>query len=490
MEVFVGIDIGTTSVKAIAVDSKGKIQKSLSRSLPLHTPKPGWVQQNPKDWWQAVVEVLSELSKSGCRIAAISVSGQMHSLVALDDRDEPVYPSILWCDQRTEKQCEELTGKLGGERAVIESFGNPILTGFTLPKFLWLSENEPERFSTIIKWMLPKDYVAYCLTGRSTIDYSDASGTSALTLEGEFSTRALELCSINRSSNPELVSSGEVIGSVLEGTIPGLEGIPVVAGGADNASAAFGCGVEWPGDTMVSLGTSGTVVAVTNSAVPDTTGGIHLFRHVSSDSFYHMAVILSATNSLNWFKERFAGEIELGEIEAIVSGTPVGSNGIIFLPYLNGERTPHRDPNARGTLFGFSSFHGKGDVFRSIYEGVAFALREGADLIKRLGTSIERIRIVGGGSRSDTWCQIIADNLGREVWSPRVDEGAAYGSARLAAMAMGLESDSWIKLDRCFTPNCEGKDVYDAIFEIYRGLYSSLKENFLVLGELQKRLVK
>jgi xylulokinase len=490
MEIFVGIDVGTTSVKAIAVDRKGKIQKSLYRSLPLYTPKPGWAQQNPQDWWEAVVETLSEFSKSDHRIAAISVSGQMHSLVALNDRDEPVYPSILWCDQRTERQCVELTGKLGGEKAVIESFGNPILTGFTLPKLLWLEENERERFSTIVRWMLPKDYITYRLTGRSTIDYSDASGTSALTLEGEFSTRALELCNIDRSSNPELINSGEIIGPVLEEAIPGLKGVPVVAGGADNASAAFGCGVERPGDTMVSLGTSGTVVAVTKNAVPDTTGGIHLFRHVSSESFYHMAVILSATNSLNWFRERFASETGLGEIETIVSRAPAGSNGIIFLPYLNGERTPHRDPNARGTLFGFSSFHGRGDIFRSIYEGVAFALREGADLIQGLGTSIERVRIVGGGSRSDTWCQIIADNLGKEVWSPQVDEGAAYGSARLAAMAMGIESDSWIKLDRYFVPDRERKEVYDVLFEIYKSLYSSLKENFLVLGELQKRLTK
>jgi xylulokinase len=211
MEIFIGIDIGTTSVKAIAVDGKGKIEKSLSRSLPLHTPKPGWAQQNPQDWWEAVVDILSEFLKSGHRIAAISVSGQMHSLVALNDRDEPVYPSILWCDQRTEKQCRELTDKLGGEKAVIESFGNPILTGFTLPKLLWLEENEPERFSTIVRWMLPKDYITYRLTGRSTIDYSDASGTSALTLEGEFSTRALELCNVDQSSNPELVNSAKLL---------------------------------------------------------------------------------------------------------------------------------------------------------------------------------------------------------------------------------------------------------------------------------------
>ncbi len=490
MEIFAGIDVGTTSVKGIGVDRYGKILFSYSKELSLQTPRPGWAQQNPEDWWSAVVEVLKDLCQDKRRLSAVSISGQMHSLVALDEHSKPVYPAILWCDQRTEKQCKELTEGLGGELSVINSFGNPILTGFTLPKLLWLKENEPELFSKIRKWLLPKDYIVKRLTGRSTIDYSDASGTSALSIGGTFLASALELCGIKASANPELVDSGTIAGYISGEILPILEGVPVVVGGADNAAAAFGCGVERPGDVMVSLGTSGTVVAVTKTPVPDPEGRIHLFRHVSPDSFYHMAVILSATNSLNWFKDRFASDLHFAEVERLVAASPAGSNGVIFLPYLNGERTPHRDPNARGTLVGVSSFHSRGDVLRSIYEGVVFALREGTELISDLGTEISSVRIVGGGSRSKSWCQMIADNLGREVWLPGVDEGAAYGTARLAASALGFSSDSWITLESKFSPDLRRKQIYDEVFDIYKDLYRSLKNDFRRLGELQNRIVE
>ncbi|HQN29466.1 MAG TPA: FGGY-family carbohydrate kinase, partial [Mesotoga sp.] len=297
-----------------------------------------------------------------------------------------------------------------------------------------------------------------------------------------------EIIGIDPGSNPELVGSGAIVGTVSSPSLLELEGVPVVNGGADNASSAYGCGVEKTGDAMISIGTSGTVVALTKQGIPDKSGGIHLFRHVTGRDFYHMAVILSATNSLNWFKDRFGNDLSFDSLEDMVRQTPSGSNGVIFLPYLNGERTPHRDPNARGTLFGFSSFHSRGDVFRSIYEGVAFALREGAELIESLGSEIDNVRIVGGGSRSETWCQIVADNLGKTIWLPEVDEGAAYGSARLAAEALAIDSSSWIRMKKEFRPNEDFKAIYDNVFSIYKELYPEMKDSYKKISKLQERM--
>ncbi|HRX65554.1 MULTISPECIES: xylulokinase [Mesotoga] len=491
MGTFFGIDVGTNSVKGISVDKSGRILTSSSNPIPMETPKPGWSQQHPEIWWDAVCIALRELvAKGGGPPSAISVSGQMHSLVAVDAEGKVVYPAILWCDQRTESQCAKVTDLLGGEEKVIGSFGNPVLTGFTLPKILWLAESEPERFKKIKKWMLPKDYIVMKLTGRVVTDFSDASGTSMLDIEGEFDERIPEIIGIDPRSYPELVGSGTIVGTVSSPSLSELEGIPVVNGGADNASSAYGCGVEKIGDAMISIGTSGTVVALTKRGIPDRSGGIHLFRHVTGRDFYHMAVILSATNSLNWFKDRFGNDLSFESLEEMVKQTPAGSDGVVFLPYLNGERTPHRDPSARGTLFGFSSFHSRGDVFRSIYEGVGFALREGAELIESLGSEMNNVRIVGGGSRSETWCQIVADNLGKTIWLPEVDEGAAYGSARLAAEALGIGTSSWIRMKKEFRPNGDVRAVYDNVFSIYKELYPKIRDSYKKISKLQESITK
>ncbi|WP_367356360.1 xylulokinase [Mesotoga sp.] len=485
-----GIDVGTNSVKGIAVDENGNVIDSSIYQISMETPRPGWAQQNPELWWNAVTVVLKALaSKNGAYPSAISVSGQMHSLVALDEKGDVVYPAILWCDQRTERQCLRITEQFGGEKKVIEKFGNPVLTGFTLPKILWLADNEPSSFRRIRTWMLPKDYIVMRLTGVVATDFSDASGTSMLDLNGSFDRRIEEIAGISFSANPALIASGEIAGTVIHSSLPELRDVPVVIGGADNAASAYGCGVEHPGDAMISIGTSGTVVALTKQGVPDAGGGVHLFRHVTGNDFYHMAVILSATNSLNWFKERFGESLSFEALENLVARTPVGSSGVIFLPYLNGERTPHRNPNARGTLFGFSTFHSVGDIFRSIYEGVGFALREGAELIESLGSDLSNVRIVGGGSRSDTWCQIIADNIGKSIWLPEVDEGPAYGSARLAAGAVGIDSSSWIRMKKEYRPDESAKRIYDSVFSIYKNLYESIKDNYREISELQERIV-
>lgn len=479
-ECIIGIDAGTASVKGLLVDASGTIVATASVPIQLSTPHPGWAEQSPEDWWKATIQVLDTLTVDrNFQILAVSISGQMHSLVPLDADDNVVRPAILWCDQRTQQECVVLTEACGGEQEVIKAFGNPVLTGFTAPKLLWLRANEPDNFARIARFCLPKDYLVLKLTGRLAIEASDASGTSLYRVrEGVWDDHILDVLTVGRSMLPDLVGVGSVIGAITCPDLPQLSGVAVVAGGADNAASAFGCGVEKPGDAVVSLGTSGTVVAVTSTPNPDLTGRVHLFSHVTKDCYYHMAVILSAAGALDWFRQRFAQNLTFGHIEEMVGQSTVGSNGVVFLPYLNGERTPHRDPDARGVLYGMSSFNSQGDILRAVHEGVIFALREGAECITDMGTPITSVRVVGGGSRSRIWCQMLADNLGTPIRSPLVDEGAAYGSARLAANAVGLDTSRWVKLVEQYDPDALRRSQYDPWFAQYKALYRVLKEQF------------
>ena len=486
---FVGIDIGTMSVKGLLTDSLGTIVAQASAPVRVETPRPGWVEQSPELWWASTVSVLDRLTiDHNCQIMGVAVSGQMHSLVPLDAQGNVVRPAILWSDQRTAAEATELTEQYGGEEVVIASLGNPILAGFTAPKLLWLRHHEPEQFARIARVCLPKDYIAWRMTGVLCTDPSDASGTSLYSVsEKAWDEKARKLLGIDAAMLPEVRPSGAVIGPVSCPELPSLVGVPVIMGGADNAASAYGCGVEAPGDTMISLGNSGTVVALSGGSTPDRSGRVHLFQHVLPGSTYHMAVVLSATTSLDWYRDRFAGRMSFGRVEELVNGSPVGSNGVIFLPYLNGERTPHRDSDARGVLFGLSSFHGQGDVLRAIHEGVAFALREGAECIRDLGTPMTNVRIVGGGSRSHTWCQMLADNLGVDIWSPLVDEGAAYGSARLAAKAVGSDTCGWIKLTETYRPDPWRGQQYTQWYDEYRRLYRAVKDEYKHIATLLER---
>ncbi|MHB8107295.1 MAG: xylulokinase [Candidatus Cryosericum sp.] len=485
----IGIDVGTASIKGLLVDMSGTIVATDSSSIRMSTPRPGWAEQNPEDWWSAAVQVLDTLTVDrNLEVVAVSVSGQMHSLVPLDAAGDVVRPAILWCDQRTQQECVELSEACGGEQEVTRTFGNPILPGFTAPELLWLRINETLNFARIARFCLPKDYIVLKLTGRLVTEPSDASGTSLYRVrEGVWDNHILDVLEVQRSMLPDLVGVGSVVGAIAFPDLPRLRGVPVVAGGSDNAAAAFGCGVEKPGDTVVSLGTGGTVVAVTTTPNPDLTGRVHLFSHVTRSCYYHMAVILSAAGSLDWFRQRFAQNLSYGRIEEMVGQSPVGSNGVLFLPYLNGDRTPHRDPDARGVLYGMSSFNTQGDILRAVHEGVVFALREGAESIADMGTPMTNVRVVGGGSRSHVWCQMLADNLGTPVWSPLVDEGAAYGSARLAANATGIDTTGWVKLVERYVPDEERGRQYAPWFAEYRELYQALRERFKAAARLVER---
>jgi len=484
----IGIDVGTTSVKGILVDKNGEIIYSSTSPVTLLTPKPGWAEEDPMEWWEATKNVLRDINlKNPVKIEAISISGQMHSMVSLDSNYNILRNAILWCDQRTGNECEKLTEFYGTEKEVIKIFGNPFLTGFTAPKIQWLKTNENDNFKKLHKILLPKDFIAFKMTGDFTIEQSDASGTSLYKVkEGVYDKKLLEKLSITEEQLPEIIPSGALIGRVDCEELPFLKGVSVVSGGADNAAAAFGCGIEKPGDAMVSLGTSGTVVAVTESPDEDISGKIHLFAHVKENTFYHMAVILSATNSLNWFLKNFLNDSPLDKINELVEKSRPGSNGLIFLPYLNGERTPHKNPNARGVFFGLSSFHNKSDMLRSIYEGVVYALREGGECIKELGNNFESIKVVGGGSRSDVWCQMIADNFKLTVNRLKVDEGAAYGSARLAGNYVNFNTDEWIEITDTFNPTESNFNKYDSLFVEYKNLYNSLKNDFDVISKYQR----
>lgn len=489
MHKYLGIDVGTTAVKALVVSEKGELIDSYSKGLEMEVPKAGWAEQDPKNWWEKVYEILLEVSKKH-EISVIGFSGQMHSLVTLDKEYNEIRPAILWNDQRTSPQCKKATDMLNGEKNVIAKIGNPFLEGFTFPKILWIKENEPENFSRIRKILLPKDYIIFKLTGNTGIDYSDASGTACLNIKTNYwDEEILEKFEIDIDIMPELYGSYEIRGELKENLKRelGWENVKIVSGGADNASASFGIGVSKIGESMVSIGTSGTVLTITEKKEPDLSGKIHYFNHVMQGEQYYMGVMLSAAHSLNWVKNKFFPTSDWKEIESRVNQSAPGSNGIIFLPYLNGERTPHRDPNARGVFFGISSLNTENDILRATMEGITFGLRDSFELIKEK-TNIEDIRIVGGGAKNKTWAKIIATNFNMPIKVPQIDEGGAYGAAMLAALGDNQQLDDvlgWIKFKEIIEPDNNKKTIYDKYYNLYKKLYNSLKEDFKTLAQVQ-----
>jgi len=483
MEKYLGIDVGTTSIKGLVVDEKGKLLDNYSYPLKMNIPKPGWAEQDPNMWWEGVLEILKNVSLKHS-ISAIGFSGQMHSLVCLDKNYEVIRPAILWCDQRTTPQCKKATELLGGEKNVIEKIGNPFLEGFTFPKILWVKENEPDNFKKIKKILLPKDYIIFKLTGNLGIDYSDASGTACFNInKSTWDEEVLEKFGIDINIMPDIYASYETRGQLrpeLKSQL-GWTNCKIVSGGADNAAAAFGIGISRKGESMVSIGTSGTVLTITDNKKPDLEGKIHYFNHVLENEYYYMGVMLSAANTLNLVRDNFFPHSNWDEIEERINKSVPGANGIIFLPYLNGERTPHRDPNARGVIFGLSSINTENDVLRATMEGITFGLRDSFELIKQK-TEINDMRIVGGGAKNKTWIRLVAANFKMPIKIPQIDEGGAYGASMLAALGNGQKLEqvlSWVKIKEIIEPEPQLFEIYDELYEIYKNLYFSLKENFI-----------
>src|SRR3954462_9525187 len=435
----IGIDVGTSAVKVIAVAADGEVLERREVPYPLSTPKPGWSEQNPDDWWKATKEALDGLTDG---VAGIGLSGQMHGLVTLDASDTPIRPAILWNDQRTGAECEEIESVVGFDRLVALT-GNRALTGFTAPKLLWMRRHEPEHYDRIPHMLLPKDYVRLRLCGERAIDVADASGTLLFDVAGRrWSDEVLEALELPAEWLPRVLESPEVSGRTPDG-------VPVAAGAGDQAAGALGVGAVEPGPASVALGTSGVVFSTLDAYRADPQARVHVFCHAVPERWHAMGVMLSAAGSLQWFRDALAPGVEFGALLEEAAGWEPGAEGLTFLPYLAGERTPHADPDARGAFAGLSLRHDRGALVRAVLEGVAFGLRDSFDLLAELGMEPARGRVSGGGARSELWLKIVASVLGIPLERPVAEEGAAYGAALLGGVAGGVWADTTQAVRAC-----------------------------------------
>jgi xylulokinase len=490
-----GIDVGTGGTRAVLVDHQGRvIGAATAEHAPMSSPRIGWAEQSPEDWWraacQAIRACLAKASISKAEVSAIGLTGQMHGLVLLDQQDHVVRPAIIWCDQRTEQECRDITQRVGAER-LIELTANPALTGFTLPKIWWVRRHEPELWTRVRSLMLPKDYIRFRLTGARVIDVADASGTLMFdVLHRRWSKEMLEVSQLDEALLPKVFESPEISGYVhSEGANQvGLgSGIPVVAGAGDQAAGAVGMGIVKPGAVSATIGTSGVVFAATSAPVLEPHGRIHTFCHAVPQRWHVMGVTQGAGLSLRWFRDQFGAGSDDGRdpydrLADEAAKAPPGADGLLWAPYLMGERTPHLDPSARGALVGITAQHTRAHVIRAILEGVAFSLRDSLTLFREIGVPIESIRLGGGGARSPLWQQIQADIYGLPVELIEADEGGAYGAALLAGVGTGnwssVESacESAVHVAKRVEPNPSTAKQMDRQYAEYRKLYPALRE--------------
>ena len=455
----VGLDVGTSGVKALAISASGEVLARAEREYPLSTPRPGWAEQDPDDWWRAAEAALAEL---GGEPTAIGYSGQMHGLVVQDEHGRVLRPAILWNDQRTAAECEEIERRLGVER-LIELAGNRALTGFTAPKLLWLRKHEPETYERIRHVLLPKDYVRFRLTGERAIDVADASGTLLFDVpHRRWSDEVLAALELPREWLPPAHESTEV------------------AGAGDQAAGALGVGVDRPGPLSIVLGTSGVVFAALREYRPEPEGRLHTFCHAVPDTWHAMGVMLSAAGSLQWLRGALGGP-PYEELLAEAERWEPGLEGLLFQPYLAGERTPHADPDARGAFVGLSLRHDRGALVRAVLEGVAYGLRDSLELLRSVGVEAEVGRLSGGGARGELWARIVASVLDLPLERTTVDEGAAYGAALLAGVAAGTFADAHEAIERCvrvrdrIEPSPVWVEAYAEGYDRYRRLYPALR---------------
>ena len=477
--VLIGLDVGTSGIKAIAVSPDGQVLASATRGYELSTPRPGWSEQHPEDWWLAADSALGEVAE-GREVAGIGLSGQMHGLVVLDAQDRVIRPAILWNDQRTAAECAEIEERVGRER-LVELTGNRALTGFTAPKLLWLRRHEPEAFARVARVMLPKDYVRLRLTGDWASDAADASGTLLFDVAGRrWSDEVLSALELPADWLPPVLESPDRAGVVSPSTTMS-QGIPVAAGAGDQPAAALGVGIDRPGPVSVVLGTSGVVLAALPEYAHDPEGRVHAFCHAVPGAWQAMGVMLSAAGSLQWLHERLAPETTLEALVAEAERWEPGVEGLLFLPYLAGERTPHADPDARGAFVGLQLRHDRGALVRAVLEGVAFGLRDALDAVRQLGVDATVGRASGGGARSRLWLQIVASALDVPLELTESEEGSAFGAAVLAGVAGGVFSDVREGVSRCvrvrevIDPERTWRDAYAELLPRYRALYPATK---------------
>lgn len=472
MKYLIGIDIGTSGTKTVLFDTDGNVIKSKTCEYPMYQPKNGWAEQNPEDWWNAVRETLDYVGTEN--VAGIGLSGQMHGLVMLDENDNVIRPSIIWCDQRTAKECEEITELIGRDR-LVEITANPALTGFTASKIMWVKKNEPENYAKCCHILLPKDYIRYKLTGEFATDVSDASGMQLLDVKNRcWSDEVLEKLNIDKKLLPRVYESTEVTGY--------YNGIPVAAGGGDNACSAVGCGTVREGSAFTTIGTSGVVYAHTDKPVIDKLGRVHTFCCAVPGKWHVMGVTQAAGLSLKWFRENFASDISYCEMDELAASVPPGADGLIYLPYLMGERTPHLDPNARGVFLGISAMHEKKHFVRAVMEGVAYSLRDCVEVLKEMNISIDTMLAVGGGAKSALWRKIMAGTYDMPVQLMSSGEGAALGAAILGGTAAKVYTSVETACERLCKPSqiqqAENADLYDGFYSVYKSVYPSVRDIF------------
>ena len=490
---YLGIDVGTTAVKALVVNEAGAVAGEAESPLDVSTPRPGWAEQDPHDWWKGTVNaVRAACAQADIReVGSIGLSGQMHSSVLLDEADRVLRPAILWNDVRTSAQCQSIVDQIGkaGLRRMV---GNPALEGFTAPKLLWMRDEEPSLFDQARTLLLPKDFVRLALTGEKATEPSDATGTLLFDVRrGRWSDEMIATLQLDPRMLPPVRGSASVTGVLTADAAEALglrQGIPVVGGGADNAAAAVGSGVVGQGAMQASIGTSGTMLAPIDRPRVDPGMRLHLFNHAVESTWYQMGVVLSAGAALAWFRRAMSGPKgtppSYDELIADAADVAPGTDGLTFLPYLTGERTPHADSNARGVLAGMHAGHGRGHLVRAVLEGVAFALQDSLELMRRLNVDAGETVAVGGGARSAVWRQILADVFGVPVVTVSPSGGAPYGAAVLAAVGSGEFASveeacrAWLRpLDR-MEPSPSTVSAYGEAYERYRRLYPRLKRHF------------
>ena len=492
MSYLIGIDVSTTATKALLIDSQGNVLATAASEYPFETPRPLWSEQDPQLWWngavQSIRDLLHKTQINPAQILGIGLTGQMHGLVLLDKAGNVLRPAILWNDQRTANECDEIRQEIG-RSALIQETGNDALTGFTAPKIVWVRNHEPEIYQKVRHILLPKDYVRYRLTGDFAMDKADGAGTILFNLQKrDWSHKMLTGLRIPAEWMPPTFEGPEITGRISHeaAAATGLHpGTPVMAGGGDQAAQAVGVGAVSEGIVALTLGTSGVIFATVDKPFIEPEGRLHAFCHSVPGAWHLMGVMLSAAGSLRWYRDTIAPGVDFEELVSCATAIAAGSEGLFFLPYLTGERTPHPDPFARAAFVGLTVRHTQPHMTRAVLEGVAFGLRDSFELMKSVGlSSIQQVRVSGGGARSALWRQILADVLGAELVTVNTTEGAAYGAALLAGVGANVWSDvksacqQVIHVTGSTQPTDDAVTRYNSLYSGYQGLYPALKPTF------------
>ncbi|ANB58195.1 xylulokinase [Anoxybacillus sp. B7M1] len=489
MEYVIGIDLGTSAVKVLLIDRNGQVRGEWTEPYPLYQPQSGYSEQNPEDWVEKTMVALRQVVQTANidprSVCGLSFSGQMHGLVLLNEKGEALRKAILWNDTRTANECREIEERVGVDR-LLSITQNRALEGFTLPKILWVKKHEPQLYQQAYTFLLPKDYVRFRLTGQMAMEYSDAAGTLLLDIRKKAWSREIcELLDIDERLCPPLVESTSYVGTLLSDIAEqiGLSAnVKVFAGGADNACGAIGAGILSEGTTMCSIGTSGVVLAYEQTATKDFAGKVHYFNHAKPNSYYIMGVTLAAGYSFDWLKRTFMPEISFSEVIHQAAESPIGANGLLFTPYLVGERTPHADAHIRASFIGIDASHTKWDFARAVMEGIIFSLNESVEIIKRSGKKMKSIVSIGGGAKSHEWLQIQANIFHTPIEKLKNEQGPGLGAAMIAACGCGwfesLEecAATFKQVEQLVEPQEDEAQRYQELFHVYRQIYAQTKE--------------